>query len=86
MIAAARQQLTLTPENRKLHVNGTLARGDGGYNAPWHWRIEDNRWQLAEMSIELCDGRPSFVDEDLDYWVDTVKRYCPWSSYVLEER
>ena len=41
-----------------------------------------HRWHLrnvilAEAAIELCDGRPSDLDGNLRYWVDTVKRYCP---------
>jgi len=38
---------------------------------------------MAEVSIELCDGTPSFVEENLDYWLDTVHTYCPWSSKVV---
>jgi hypothetical protein len=45
-----------------------------------------DEWDLAEISIELCDGAPDMVDADLDYWIGTVGRYCPWSSYVVSER
>ena len=37
----------------------------------------------VEGSIELCDGCPSFVESDLDYWIDVVSSYCPWSSEVM---
>ena len=40
---------------------------------------------LAEISMEVCDGLPSDVEKDLDYWVDTVKRFCPWNSFVKKE-
>jgi len=43
---------------------------------PWH--LEGV--QLAEVTIELCDGRPSDLDRDVDYWAGTVKRYCPWAA------
>ena len=86
VIAMARQQLALPVEERKLHVNGALAAGDGGYNAPWHWRIEDNQWTLAEISIATCDGWPKYVEENLDHWTMNVKRLCPWASYVAAER
>ena len=36
----------------------------------------------AWFIVELCDGRPSFVEDDLDYWLDTVKQYCPWGVEV----
>jgi hypothetical protein len=35
------------------------------------------------MAIELCDGRPSFVEESLFYWLLTVGSYCPWSSQIV---
>ena len=86
LIAAARQQLALPVEQRKLHVNGVLAAGNGGFNQPWSWHVEDGQWQLAEMSMEVCDGWPKFVEQNLDYWLKNVKRLCPWGSYVAEER
>jgi hypothetical protein len=30
-----------------------------------------------EETIERCDGTPSQVGASLDYWVDTVQRFCP---------
>ncbi len=65
-------------------VNGELARGDGGFNAPWSWHLVPETVVIAESTIELCDGRPSMVEDDLDYWVDTVERFCPWGGEVVE--
>jgi hypothetical protein len=48
----------------------------------WHLR----NVRLADVTIELCDGRPSDLDADLDYWVGTVKRYCPWGAEPLRLR
>jgi pimeloyl-ACP methyl ester carboxylesterase len=67
-----------------MHVTGKLARGDGGFNSPWPWHLEPDSVRMAEVSIELCDGRPSLIEEDLDYWIDTVGTYCPWSSRLVE--
>jgi len=39
---------------------------------------------MAEFTIELCDGMPGFVESELDYWLDTVKSYCPWSAKLIE--
>ena len=66
-----------------FHVTGTVIRGDGGFNSPWSWHLDPGSVRLAEVSIELCDGRPSLVEENLDYWLDTVHNYCPWSSKVV---
>jgi len=85
VIAAARAQLALPRAKRTLHINGALARGHGGFNQPWSWHIVDNQWSLAEMSIGVCDGTAQHVEQNLEYWVDDVGRFCPWSSVVLAE-
>jgi len=65
------------------HVNGALLAGDGGFNFPWSWHIDPDDIVFAEFSIELCDGTPSMVENHLDYWLNAVKRFCPWHSKVL---
>ncbi|MGD2135255.1 MAG: hypothetical protein PVF27_03800 [Gemmatimonadales bacterium] len=65
-------------------VNGELARGDGGFNQPWSWHMIPETVEIADFTIELCDGQPSLVEADLDYWIDTVGRYCPWGGEVVE--
>ncbi|HJU67208.1 MAG TPA: hypothetical protein VJ650_03100 [Gemmatimonadaceae bacterium] len=67
-------------------VAGRLVRGDGGFNAPWSWHLDPLSIEVPDASIELCDGRPSMVQNDLDYWVDTVHTYCPWSARVYGVR
>jgi hypothetical protein len=67
-----------------MHVTGKLARGDGGFNQPWGWHLEPATVRMAEVSIELCDGRPSMVQEGLEYWLGTVGTFCPWGSRVIE--
>lgn len=85
VIAAARAELTRPPAARTLHPNGPIRRGDGGYNRGWNWHFTPDAWQLAELSIELCDGRPSYVRDHVDYFVDTVKAYCPWGARLVGE-
>ncbi len=43
---------------------------------------------MAEVTIELCDGTPSYVEAHLDEWIEQVGRYCPWSARLvaLEDR
>lgn len=38
---------------------------------------------MAEVTIELCDGTPSLVEADLDYWLNAVGRFCPWSAELV---
>ena len=65
-------------------VAGRIVRGDGGFNAPWSWHLDPLSIEVPQVSIELCDGRPSMVQADLDYWVDTVGMYCPWAARVYD--
>ena len=67
-------------------VAGRIVRGDGGFNAPWSWHLDPLSIEVPQVSIELCDGRPSMVQADLDYWVDTVGMYCPWAARVYDAR
>jgi hypothetical protein len=82
-IAMAREQLLLPEDQRHLFANGGLLPGNGGYNLAWSWHF--GNVGLSEVAIELCDGRPSFVEANLDYWLNTVKGFCPWASYVYQE-
>ena len=50
----------------------------------------DDQWSFhvgptmswADFAIEVCDGRPSDVEGDLTYWIDTVGQWCPWGPEV----
>ena len=89
LIAQIEAQLNLPMIQRKI-VNGSLVSGNGGYNKnsthQFKWHFKEDDWQLTDMSIEIYDGRPySDVDTDISYWLDTVKRFAPWSSYIKRE-
>ncbi len=60
---------------------GPLRRGNGGFNAPWSWHIDPAEVRLAEAAIELCDGRPSYVEEHVEDYV--TAGYCPWGGRVV---
>lgn len=59
--------------------NGRIARGDGGVNQPWSWHIDPRDFEFADMTIELCDGLPSYVEDG----TLTGGRFCPWSAKVV---
>jgi len=82
-IARARAQLMLPVTGRNLFPSGAIAAGDGGVNLNWDWHFTD--LSLVETSIEVCDGTPAMVQADLPYWLNTVKRFCPWGGYVYAE-
>lgn len=82
-IAKARAQLLLPVASRRQFPSGAIAAGNGGVNLNWGWHFTD--LALVDAAIELCDGSPSMVQADLGYWLNTVKRFCPWSGYVHAE-
>jgi len=72
-------------ESRANIPNGPLLRGPGpgDHNDPWSWHYDPARVQMAELTIEICDGRPSFVEDNLDAFVEDVGRYCPWGAELV---
>jgi hypothetical protein len=61
---------------------GPLRAGDGGFNQPWSWHLDPAETRMTEAAIEVCDGRPSYVETHLaDY-----ATYCPWAARIITER
>jgi hypothetical protein len=56
--------------------------GAGNHNAPWSWHLDPEDIEMADVTIELCDGAPSYVEDNLAEFTGTVLRYCPWSAQL----
>jgi len=69
-------------ESRATIPGGRVVRGSVPYNQPWSWHIDSEEIGMAEFTIELCDGKPSQIEANLDYWADTVRSFCPWSARI----
>ncbi len=65
-------------------ISGDLLPGDGGFNDPWGWHLDPTTVHVADLTMEVCDGRPSMVEEALEYWFDSVGRFCPWGARVVD--
>ena len=78
-IAAAEREVR---ERRGRLISGHLARGDGGFNAPWHWHLVPESTWVGDAAIEVCDGCPSSVEEGLDAWL-ALGIFCPWTTEFL---
>jgi hypothetical protein len=68
--------------------NGRILRGAGQarHNAPYRWHLDPQDIAMAEVAIELCDGLPSYIEENVEEFVDRVGRYCPWAAELVELR
>lgn len=80
-VAAAADSLLST--GAEMNIIGPLRPGDGGFNAPYSWHLDPDSISFVDLTIEVCDGKPSFVEEDLDYWMNTVETYCPWGINII---
>jgi hypothetical protein len=69
----------LAGENVSAIPLGTVVRGDPGPNAPWTWHIDPTTVQFADMTIGVCDGLPSYVEDN----TVTGGEFCPWSAKVV---
>lgn len=58
--------------------NGRIVTGTGP-NTGYTWHLENV--EFVEVSIELCDGRPSDVEREGTSFGGG--RFCPWSARVL---
>jgi hypothetical protein len=47
-------------------------------NTGWNWHLED--LTFAEVTIELCDGRPSDVERGGSQFGGG--RFCPWTATI----
>ena len=81
---AIEQVLALSKGQSEARIpSGRVVKGRESYNAPWSWHIDPRDIQMAEVTMELCDGLPSDVEKDIDYWAGTVGRFCPWSAVLV---
>lgn len=56
-----------------------------GTGEPWSWHVSAFE-EFAELTIEILDGWPSFVEEDLDAWIaNTNGKIGFWSYTVTRE-
>jgi hypothetical protein len=82
---ASLSELLDDPEERARHLALTATGADEEIAAALEQVAPTALARGApHAAIELCDGCPQMVEDDLDYWVETVGRFCPWSTRVLE--
>ena len=68
--------------------NGRILRGPGraAHNVPYGWHLDPQDISMADFKTEVCDARPSYVEENVGEFVNNVGRYCPWSARLVKLR
>lgn len=60
--------------------NGLIVRGDdGGVNTGYSWHIDPASLEFADVTTEVCDGLPSYVENG----TLTGDYFCPWTAKVI---
>lgn len=80
-IAIAERLLAGDPAETRRIPSGRIVRGgDGGVNTGYSWHIDPATVEFAEITIELCEGRPSYVEDG----TLSGDQFCPWSAEVID--
>jgi hypothetical protein len=59
--------------------NGLVVRDDTSVNTGWSWHIDPESFEFADATTEVCDGKPSYVEEG----IITSDYFCPWGAKVI---
>lgn len=51
-------------------------------DSQWSWHPNPVDVDFADFTIEICDGIPSYIEENKTEWLGSVDAYCPWSATV----
>jgi hypothetical protein len=76
----AHARALLAGENVSAIPNGIVVRDSPGVNVPWSWHIDPATLEFAFATTEVCDGIPSFVEDE----IVTSDYFCPWSAKVIK--
>jgi hypothetical protein len=68
-------------KNRRFPL-GKITTGDGGYNTPYLWHFVPDSVRMTEAAIEVCDGRPSYVNAHVNDYISVG--YCPWAGKIIK--
>ena len=59
--------------------NGRVVRGESDVNVGYSWHIDPATIEFTDLTTEVCDVRPSDVEQGLI----TSDWCCPWSAIVV---
>ena len=67
-------------EDVALIPNGLVVRDDPSVNEPWSWHIDPESLEFADVTTEVCDGLPSYVEDR----TITSPYFCPCVTKVID--
>lgn len=70
----------LAGEEEPSIPSGLIVRADPGVNVGYSWHIDPDSVEFADVTTEVCDGLPSFVEDG----TLEGERYCPWGAQVID--
>ena len=71
-----------------LHVTGIIVKETACWNPNYSYRYDPATVDFFELSMEVCDASFRYVQENLADAGGAFLpglRFCPWSSYLIEE-
>jgi hypothetical protein len=89
-LEVARRSMNGELQTRPI-VTGELRAGGGGFNRDpftgrvWNWHLDPSTVRFVDNSVEIYDGRPTDIEDDLPYWLNKMGRYAPWGNVFERE-
>ena len=65
-----------------MHPSGRIALGNAGLDHPWNFHYIPDQVGMSDFSIEVCDGKPSYVSENPEQYLQVG--WCPWMAKVVK--
>lgn len=70
--------LLLSRESKKIPVFNKLKHGTD-CDSQWSWHVDPHDvggW--ADVTTEVCDATPEYIERDPQAWLSSPGRWCPW--------
>ncbi len=64
-------------------INGDLIEAQRSLRHHWDFTLDGSTLGFADFTTEVCDGQFLDIENDPDYWFNTVGNFCPWSTRSL---
>lgn len=64
-------------------INGDLITAQRSVKHDWDFTLNGNTLGFADFTTEVCDGQFLDIENDPDYWFNTVGNFCPWNTRGL---